>query len=143
MVVVLAGSLGVLASACKPGPIQQDSRADERPGRVDTLDGDSLTLEGNCDDDCVISYVITVPEAVSVTARLGSGDVTLDQVADVAVRTGSGEIRIANPEGDVTAAAGYGDISMRRCRTRGGPGWLGKRLPQQSLRSHPRRCWLG
>jgi hypothetical protein len=60
-----------------------------------------------------ISYDITVPANTRVTARSGSGDL---EVADIAgpleVSTGSGDIRVGRIKDTVTAHTGSGDISV-------------------------------
>jgi DUF4097 and DUF4098 domain-containing protein YvlB len=60
-----------------------------------------------------ISYDITVPANTRVTARSGSGDL---EVADIAgpldVSTGSGDIRVGHVKDAVTAHTGSGDISV-------------------------------
>jgi len=46
----------------------------------------------------------------SVTAESGSGDVTLDEVGDTAVKVGSGDVSVSTVTGSLRATAGSGDV---------------------------------
>lgn len=92
-------------------------RGDEPTGRWDRLDGTVLRLDGRCGADCWVDYVVTVPDAVDVSAALGSGDVALTGVGRVQVSTGSGDIRISAATGSVAADAGSGDVTLADLRS--------------------------
>jgi hypothetical protein len=65
-----------------------------------------------------ISYVITVPADVRVTARSGSGDLEVgDVTGGVDATTGSGDIRIGRAGEDVSARTGSGSIEVRGSRS--------------------------
>jgi len=60
-----------------------------------------------------ISYVVTVPATARVTARSGSGDLQVGDVAGpVDVSTGSGDIRIGRASEPVSARTGSGSIDV-------------------------------
>ena len=89
-----------------------DYQHDKPDDRYDELDGEVLRLDGDCGDDCVIDYTVTVPDAVDVTVDVGSGDVLLVGLGDADIRTGSGDITVMRPTGSVGAEAGSGEISI-------------------------------
>ena len=60
-----------------------------------------------------ISYVITVPRNARVTARSGSGDLEVGDIAGpVDFSTGSGDIRVGRTAGPVSARTGSGSIDV-------------------------------
>ena len=109
-----------------------------RPTPTETWSGDTLSIDASCEGFlswCSIDYVVTVPDATTVSVDSGSGDVTLDgslgavtveigsgdldgrrlSSATVEGRTGSGDIDLAFAEAptSLTLKAGSGDVSVR------------------------------
>lgn len=75
------------------------------------VDGE-LIVDDGCDSaDCSVLYTIRVPEGVQVTARSGSGDVTVTEIEGaVSVETGSGTVFLNTVKGLITVETGSGDI---------------------------------
>jgi hypothetical protein len=85
----------------------------DRPERRhDQLDGPVLRLDTKCGDDCSIDYTITVPDAVKVAGRVGSGDIRLTGITGAVVNTGSGDITITDVAESVVAETGSGNVSV-------------------------------
>jgi Putative adhesin len=87
-------------------------RDNHKPGATDSVAGNTLTLNTSCGRACWVDYDLTVPRATTVSGRNGSGDVTLRDIASVAVAVGSGEIRVRGATGNVSARANSGDLDL-------------------------------
>ncbi|MCI0688150.1 MAG: DUF4097 domain-containing protein [Sporichthyaceae bacterium] len=77
------------------------------------VDNGDLVLSTDCGRNCSVNYRVTVPAGVSVTGRIGSGDIDLAGVAGVEVESGSGTISVEGVRGSVRAEAGSGDVTAR------------------------------
>jgi len=77
-----------------------------------TEDG-NLVLTADCGRNCSVDFRVTVPAGVTVTGRIGSGDIDLTGVAGVDVESGSGTVTVADVRGSVQAEAGSGDMTAR------------------------------
>jgi hypothetical protein len=82
-----------------------------------TQSGNTVTL-GQIADETTrkavsISYEVTVPARTAVSARSGSGDVSVDgtQLA-LSARTGSGDVRVGTVGADADLRSGSGDIDV-------------------------------
>jgi hypothetical protein len=83
--------------------------------------GNTIEIGKLADDDkrrnVSISYDVTVPRATTLSARSGSGDISVaDLSAGVNARSGSGDIKIGRIEGPVSAKAGSGDVVVAAAR---------------------------
>ncbi len=83
--------------------------------------GDVVTV-GNITDEetrraVKVSYEITVPTATTVTARSGSGNVSVAQVdGRIKANSGSGNVSIAGAGNDIDARTGSGNVSVTDAR---------------------------
>ena len=88
-------------------------RGDRPDADTHRVDGDSLILDTDCGRHCSVQYRITMPAGVTVTGRLGSGDIDLTGVTRADVGSGSGDITIDDVDGSVTADTGSGEVEVR------------------------------
>jgi DUF4097 and DUF4098 domain-containing protein YvlB len=108
-----SGSVTITGSADGPIHVKRHVRyRDHKPAETDSVAGDTLTLNTSCGRACSVDYDVTAPEATKIAGRIGSGDVTLRQIATASVAVGSGNIRVRGASGDVTARSGSGDLDL-------------------------------
>ena len=88
--------------------VRTDGSAD--PQASYRLAGTVLTLDTSCGERCMVSYEIQAPTGVGVRGRLGSGNVTLTDIATAEVTVGSGEVLIDRASGAVSMKSGSGNI---------------------------------
>ncbi|MCC6164350.1 MAG: DUF4097 family beta strand repeat protein [Acidobacteria bacterium] len=83
--------------------------------------GDVVTV-GNITDEetrraVKVSYEITVPTTTTVTARSGSGNVSVAQVdGRIKANSGSGNVSVASAGNDIDARTGSGNVSVTDAR---------------------------
>jgi hypothetical protein len=84
----------------------------DRPGGTHRVDGDVLIL-GSCPvRNCWVDYEVVVPEGVTVTGKIDSGDVEIDGVKSVNVSAGSGDVMVRKVSGKVTVQADSGRVDL-------------------------------
>lgn len=83
------------------------------PGPTYRLDGTVLHVDTDCGDNCNVSYDIEAPSGVAVTGELGSGDVSLTNVAATDLLVNSGDVTVAGATGAVKLETRSGDIAVR------------------------------
>jgi hypothetical protein len=93
----------------------------------------SLTPEQRDGAHWVEDWTVRVPSASGVSVKLGVGDITvLDLTGNVRVEVGVGDVRVEGQYqsfGDVHAACGVGDVSLRTPSSRDeGSGFIGHTL---------------
>lgn len=106
----------------------------------------SLTPEHRDGGHWVEDWTVRVPAGSAVSTKLGVGDTTvLDLAGDVRVEVGVGDVRVEGQYqsfGDVHAACGVGDVSMRTPSGHDeGTGFIGHTLTAQgpgksTIRAH-------
>ena len=77
-------------------------------GRV-SVEGGTLTLDG-CGRWCRVQYEVTAPSGADLTGEMGSGNLTAENLGQVAFETGSGSIDLTTVQGPISVEAGSGDI---------------------------------
>lgn len=88
--------------------VRTDGSAD--PQASYQLAGTVLTLDTSCGERCQVSYEIQAPTGVAVRGKLGSGSVTLSDIATADVTVGSGNAAVDRASGTVALKATSGDI---------------------------------
>jgi hypothetical protein len=88
--------------------VRTDGSAD--PQASYQLAGTVLTLDTTCGPQCMVSYEIQAPTGVAVRGRLGSGNITLSDIATADVTVGSGDVLIDRASGAVSMKSGSGDV---------------------------------
>jgi hypothetical protein len=83
------------------------------PGPTYRLDGTVLHVDTDCGDNCNVSYDIEAPTGVAVTGELGSGDVTVTNVASTDLMVNSGDVTVKGATGAVKLETHSGDIDVR------------------------------
>src|SRR3954451_6326114 len=89
-----------------------------RPVPKETWVGGDLTIDAGCDGAflswCSIDYVVTVPDATTVTVHNGSGDIAVSgALGAISLDAGSGDIAGSDlATSAVTARTGSGDIEV-------------------------------
>ncbi len=76
------------------------------------LVGATLRLSDDCGGNCSVSYQIEAPAGVTVSGRIGSGDVQLTGVGATDVAVSSGDVRIRDAAGTVKVQSGSGDVTV-------------------------------
>ncbi|GLZ33204.1 hypothetical protein Lesp02_53920 [Lentzea sp. NBRC 105346] len=86
-------------------------RRDQKPeGETHKVDGKVLTLN-DCGNDCSVDYQVNLPsKEVKVGGTVGSGDVTVEGLAEVDVNAGSGHVIARHVGGKVRIDASSGDV---------------------------------
>jgi predicted regulator of Ras-like GTPase activity (Roadblock/LC7/MglB family) len=88
--------------------VRTDGSAD--PQASYQLTGTVLTLDTSCGHQCQVSYEIQAPTGVAVRGRLGSGELSLTDIATADVTVGSGNVLITRASGAVSLKSGSGQI---------------------------------
>jgi hypothetical protein len=83
------------------------------PGVTYRLAGTVLTVDTNCGPHCSVSYDIEAPAGVAVRGELGSGDVTMTNVATAELVVRSGSIDLTGASGAVKLQTRSGDIRVQ------------------------------
>jgi Toastrack DUF4097 len=83
-----------------------------RPTASHPVQGRALVLNTRCGNQCRVEYQLTVPASVRVTGNNGSGGVTVDGVASVAVEARSGHVTVRNVRNSVSVTTRSGDIGL-------------------------------
>jgi hypothetical protein len=107
-----SGDVQVTTAAVTETTITRIVHSNTDPAVSYSLTGTQLHLDSSCGSRCEVSYQIEVPAGVSVSGRLGSGDVRLDGVSGADVEVSSGDIAIRNATGPVKARASSGDVTV-------------------------------
>lgn len=76
------------------------------------LDDGRLVLDTDCGWNCSVDYLVTLPTAVPVTGRMGSGSLEVSGMSSVDVEVGSGPIELRGIDGPVTARTGSGPVEL-------------------------------
>lgn len=76
------------------------------------VDGETLTLNGDCGWQCRADYVVTVPRGAKVTGDHGSGDLDVRGVSGVDASSRSGDVSLKDIDGDVKLEVTSGDVSI-------------------------------
>ena len=113
--IVLAGGSGdvtVTTAAIADTRIKRIVRTDgsEDPQASYRISGTVLTLDTSCGHRCAVSYEIQAPVGVAVRGRLGSGTLTMSDIASADVTMGSGNAAVDRASGAVSLKSGSGDI---------------------------------
>ena len=113
--IVLTGGSGdvtVTTAAIADTRIKRIVRTDgsEDPQASYQISGTVLTLDTSCGHRCAVSYEIQTPAGVAVRGRLGSGTLTLSDIASADVTMGSGNAGVDRATGAVSLKSGSGDI---------------------------------
>jgi DUF4097 and DUF4098 domain-containing protein YvlB len=85
-----------------------------KSGDAFEVDGETLTLDGDCGWQCRADFVVTVPRGTKVTGDNGSGDLTISGVGGVDARSRSGDISLTDVTGDVKLNLTSGDVEIDR-----------------------------
>jgi hypothetical protein len=88
----------------------------QTPVLLEHLDGDTLTLDGNCKFSalawCDVSYTLDVPHDVHVDVDSGTGEVSVANIdGDVKAHTGAGSIDASALSGPLDVETGAGSVS--------------------------------
>lgn len=78
------------------------------------VDGETLTLDGDCGWQCRADFVVTVPRGTKVTGQNGSGDLAVTGASGVDARSRSGEVSLTDITGDVKLELTSGDVEIDR-----------------------------
>jgi len=113
--IVLAGGGGNLTVTTAAIPDTRIKRIVRTDGSADPqasyrLVGTVLTLDTSCGERCTVSYEIQAPAGVAVRGRLGSGNITLSDIATADVTVESGDVLIDRASGAVSTKSGSGNI---------------------------------
>jgi DUF4097 and DUF4098 domain-containing protein YvlB len=114
-VILTGGSGSVTITGSADGTIHVKRHVryrDKKPGETDSVAGDTLTLNTSCGRACSVDYDVTAPKGIKVAGRIGSGDVTLRNVAAASVAVDSGNVRVRGASGDVSARSSSGDLDL-------------------------------
>ena len=119
--IVLTGGSGDVTVTRAAGTETQIKRIVRTDGSEDPqasyrLSGSVLTLDTSCGSRCQVSYEIQAPAGVSVSGKLGSGTLTLSDIAGAEVTVGSGDAAIDRASGTVSLKSGSGDIMVNDLR---------------------------
>lgn len=119
--IVLTGGSGdvtVTTAAIAETRIKRIVRTDgsEDPQASYQLAGTVLSLDTSCGMRCQVSYEIQTPPGVAVRGKLGSGELSLTDIATADVTVGSGNVLIERASGAVALKSGSGDISATDLR---------------------------
>ncbi|KRB47139.1 DUF4097 family beta strand repeat-containing protein [Terrabacter sp. Root181] len=116
-----------------------------QPAPKETWAGGNLTIDAGCDgaflSSCSIDYVVTVPDATTVTVRNGSGDISVSgALGGVSLDAGSGDVEGSDlAASTLTAKTGSGDIDLALATAASpvsviaGSGDVAVRLPQHTV----------
>ncbi|WHT16578.1 DUF4097 family beta strand repeat-containing protein [Crossiella sp. CA-258035] len=90
-----------------------------KPAHREEWDGDTLRVHPpTCSNNCSISYVLTVPAAVSAKLRTESGSITVrDVTGELNLETDSGDVRADNPAAALFAKADSGTVTATGARS--------------------------
>ncbi len=78
------------------------------------VDGDTLTLDGDCGWQCRSDFVVTVPRGTKVTGENGSGDLTITGASGIDASSRSGDVTLTDVTGDVKLNLTSGDVEIDR-----------------------------
>ncbi|WP_433012119.1 DUF4097 family beta strand repeat-containing protein [Kribbella sp. CA-294648] len=78
------------------------------------VDGETLTLDGDCGWQCRADFVVTVPRGTKVTGQNGSGDLAISGASGVNAKSRSGEVTLTDITGDVKLELTSGDVEIDR-----------------------------
>lgn len=114
--IVLTGGSGDVAVTTAAIPDTRIKRIVRTDGSTDPqasyrLVGTVLTLDTSCGERCRVSYEIQAPTGVAVRGRLGSGNITLSDIATAEVTVGSGDILVDRASGTVSMKSNSGNIT--------------------------------
>lgn len=84
----------------------------DRPGPTHRVEGDVLILEPCRVRNCWIDYDVVVPEGVTVTGKIDSGDVSVEGVQSVTVAADSGDVTVRGVSGKVSVKADSGRVDL-------------------------------
>lgn len=115
--VVVRGSEGATSIEVKR-TVEYSRNVDKPTGQTYRVDGDTLVLD-DCGRSCSVDYEVTVPgKDVRIVGNNGSGDVTFERVASVEIELGSGDVTVRDVAGAVKVENGSGDVTASNI---GGP----------------------
>lgn len=83
-------------------------------GDAYSVDGGTLTLDGDCGWQCRSDFIVTVPRGTKVTGENGSGDLSISGVSGIDASSRSGEISLTDVTGDVKLNLTSGDVDIDR-----------------------------
>ncbi len=82
-----------------------------RPEVTVELDGGRLVVGDDCSADCRVDYVIRVGDAADVSVDVGSGDVSVSELAGLlTIVTGTGDVNLNTTDGPIRVEVGAGDV---------------------------------
>ncbi|MBC6449076.1 DUF4097 family beta strand repeat-containing protein [Actinokineospora xionganensis] len=84
----------------------------DRPGATHRVDGDVLILQSCPVRNCWVDYDVVVPEGVTVSGKIDSGDVEVEGAGSVNLSAGSGDVTVRKVAGKVTVAADSGRVDL-------------------------------
>jgi hypothetical protein len=84
----------------------------DKPGGSTRFEGDTLVLENCKQNGCSIDYDVVLPTGAKIIGEVGSGDIVVQGMSEVGVRTGSGDIIVRDVTGPVTVRTGSGDADL-------------------------------
>lgn len=112
------GSITLRRTAGSVVTVDRTVRESLRAARPDShVEGDTLRLSGDCGailfGGCSVSYVVAVPDGVSVVADAGSGSVSASGLhGRTTLAAGSGDIEAGGIRGGLVAHTGSGSIAV-------------------------------
>lgn len=83
-----------------------------RPGVTHRVEGTTLIIESCRMRNCSIDYEITVPAGSTVDGSVDSGDVELDGVASVNLKSDSGSVTVRGVAGQVNVDSDAGSVNI-------------------------------
>jgi hypothetical protein len=115
--IALSGGTGSLTVQPGSGPgtvIKRHIRYQrrDRPVPNDRTEGGVLRIDTDCGPDCVVDYVVVVPNRVKVSGASEAGAVDLRSVGTVALEVGTGSVTINGAEGTVSVRTGDGAVEV-------------------------------
>lgn len=92
----------------------------DEPKPVDTLNDGVLRLDGTCDGECQVDYVVTVPAATPVRVNSVDGDVTVEgMAAPVRLELAHGNAVLDGVSGELDVSLSSGNVTGDRISSTG------------------------
>ncbi|MFD2469289.1 DUF4097 family beta strand repeat-containing protein [Amycolatopsis silviterrae] len=76
------------------------------------LTGSTLELDGNCGNQCIVSYTVTAPDRMAATGKMGAGEFEAAKISSLDLTMSAGRLAVQDCAGPVKAVTTVGEVDI-------------------------------